>query len=369
MAAVNLVGCLAFSTFFLMISLAPALAWESGGDVAAGAVTTTFMVATTATQLMMPRLGKTWRPASLMSFSLVLLGPPSLGYLIQDSLPLALSVAMLRGVGFGIITVLTTTLVYVYAKDTARGAALGFYGLLSSLAGAFLPALGIFLLARSQISMAIAIATVLPLAGLFLLKPIKEASPAPLSRGKAMSHKLWISIGITGVFVPLLTFVPAAVAYGGQYTFLALSSSNPAVSLLFFGAAFALGRYFVGRLSDRFQPSYLILISSILAFLGVSAIAFHLAEPATLVSIIMAGLGVGGMATTSLIIVLRALDPGDVAVGSTLWNATFDTGIAIGGLGLGMVSSKYGYSSGFGLISVILSLSVVLALFLRRTVA
>lgn len=367
MPAVLCAGGLGFSGYFMMLALAPAMASVHGGDVAAGTVTTTFMLATVATQMSMSRLLRVHTPESLLRMSLVLLGLPTLAYLLPNMLFLALTAAALRGIGFGIITIMTTALVSIYASEGERGAALGLYGFMTSAAGVVFPALSVFMLGRSQDYISVVVAAALPLAGLAFLKPIKEASPSPVLTAGAHSSGLRSACANWGILLPVLIFLPSAIAYGGLFTFLPRSSSIPTASLLFFGGGFAIGRYLGGRLSDRFRTAQLVVLCTLLALLGVLATAINPDGIGAAVFPLFAGLGVGSTATTSLMMVMRALEPGEDGLGSTIWNVFFDIGIAIGGIGLGLVSSNSGYTLAYSAISVLMGFSMLLGLLGSRS--
>lgn len=367
MPAVLWAGGLGFSGFFMMIALAPAMAAVHGGDVAAGTITTTFMVATVVAQMSMSSLLRVLTPQTLLRMSLVLLGLPTLAYLIPDMLFLALPAAALRGIGFGIITIITTTLVSIYSSEAGRGTALGFYGLMTSAAGVVFPPLSVFMLGRSEGDIPVVVATALPLIGLMFLNPIKEASSSPVLTDESHSPGLWAACANPRILLPVLIFLPSAIAYGGLYTFLPRSSSIPTASLLSFGAGFAVGRYVGGSLSDRFRPVQLIVPCTLLAFLGVLATAVNPNGLVAAVFPLLAGLGVGSTANISLMMVMRAVRLGEDGLGSTIWNMFFDIGIAIGGIGLGLVSSKSGYSLAYATTSVLIGLSLLLGVFGPRS--
>ncbi len=367
MAAVLGTGGLGFSGYFMMLALAPAMASVHGGDVAAGTVTTTFMLATVATQVSMSRLLRVHAPHSLLRLSLLLLGVPTLAYLLPNMLFLALAAAALRGIGFGIITIMTTALVSIYAPEGERGATLGLYGFMTSAAGVVFPALSVFMLGRSQGYISVIVAAALPLVGLAVLNPIKKASPSPILTAGAHASSLRSACANWAILLPVLMFVPSATAYGGLFTFLPRSSSVPTASLLFFGGGFAIGRYVGGRLSDRFRTAQLAVACTLLALLGVLATAINPDGIGAAIFPGFAGLGVGATATTSLMMVIRALQPGEDGLGSTIWNMFFDIGIAIGGIGLGLLSSNSGYALAYSAISVLMGFSMLLGLLGSRS--
>ena len=66
-------------------------------------------------------------------------------------------------------------------------------------------------------------------------------------------------------------------------------------------------------------------------------------------------------------VVMQVLKSGEAGLGSTIWNASFDAGIAAGGIGVGLVASTLGYYWGFVVMAAPLGLSILLGLVsLRR---
>jgi hypothetical protein len=76
---------------------------------------------------------------------------------------------------------------------------------------------------------------------------------------------------------------------------------------------------------------------------------------------VLAGLGVGGMMTGSLLVVLSRVTSRNYDGVSTLWNVTVDAGLAIGGVGLGVVSLAAGEDRVFAAAAIALAVSIPLA--------
>ncbi len=356
------VGALGSSSFFTLIALGPALAAEEGGDVTAGSITTVFMIATVATQIAMSRLLRVATPASLLRWSVLLLGLPALTYLLPINAYIALSVAALRGIGFGIITIATTALVAIYSSTSEQGRSLGIYGFVTSAAGVIFPTFSMIMYEQGRVFIPVLLAVALPCAALFRIGSIAAASSEPILSETRASPRLWATCTRVDIVWPVLIFLPSAVAYGGLYTFLPMSSRTPIVALLVFGAGFAVGRYSGGWLSDRRRPSVVIVWSSLLALFGVVATALVGDGLIGMAFPLVAGLGIGATATASLIWVMASVGLPKAGLGSTIWNMSFDIGIAIGGIGLGIIASKLDYAWAYGSTAMLMIFSSALAL-------
>jgi predicted MFS family arabinose efflux permease len=142
---------------------------------------------------------------------------------------------------------------------------------------------------------------------------------------------------------PSVLFLPCAIAYGGIYSFLPLSSTAAPAALLLFGAGFAAARFLGGRMADVVSFDVLAVPLLALTLAGILLTAWTTGW-GLMVGVLMAGVGTGGLATAALVAVMSAVPAGEGALASSVWNLTFDLGIAAGGLGLGVLAQWYGYA-------------------------
>ncbi len=131
--AILVVGTLGFASWYVLSTVTPVLSYNLAGSIGAGLSTTVFMAFTIVAQICTPFALKRYRPHLILGLALLLLGIPSLVYLGQPNLTMILTAAALRGIGFGLITIISTALVTIYAATGREGAALGLYGLSTSL--------------------------------------------------------------------------------------------------------------------------------------------------------------------------------------------------------------------------------------------
>jgi predicted MFS family arabinose efflux permease len=331
-----------FASLYLLFSVAPVLAAHSGGRFGAGLATAVFMGTTVLVQLCLPKAATRVRPHVLMMASLLFLAVPAPAYDWSEELWAVLLVTAVRGIGFGILTVLGVALVSAYSPEGRRGRALGVYGLATSFTGVVAPPLGLLMLQGGQGTLAYLSALLLPLAVLGLLGILRRTSSGPLTApgggGRGVST-VWRD---GPLMRPSLLFLPCAVAYGGIYSFLPLSSPDAPGALLLFGFGFAAARFACGFIADRVHPDLLAVPLLGLSLGGVLLTAWA-SGWGLMVASLVAGTGIGGLATASLVAVMAAARTGEGALASSVWNLTFDLGIAVGGLGLGILASSTSY--------------------------
>ena len=361
--AVILSGASGFASMYVLLSVSPAVAGRQAGSVAAGAATGIFMIATVLTQVMTPWAMRRWSTPRLLAASLILLGAPagliSISVDVSTNVAAILPVAAIRGVGFGLVTIVATSAVATLAEEGKRGAALGWYGLATATTGIVGPTLGLALLDASSAQVPGVVAALLPVLGLLLIPAVARGVPPHQRADSQQTSPIpWHALG--KVWLPLAAFVPAATVYGGIYTFLYLSTSNAPVLLLVFGAAFAVARLLSGRLSDRVSPYVIITPAGLAAAIGMVGIALAPDLVVQAIAALLMGTGIGAVANSTLSGVMSRLQAVEYPVGSMAWNMAFDIGIACGGLLIGMLVVGMDYLGAYLSMAVLLLVPMVL---------
>src|ERR671917_2038918 len=119
-----------FSGYAALLATAPLWA-VNGGSTAAGSgfVNGALLAATVLAQLAVPRALARWGTGRVLVTGLLLLGVPGPGYLLSDGLGWVVGLSVVRGVGFGILTVIGSAVAAHLVPAGRRGAAIGVYGL------------------------------------------------------------------------------------------------------------------------------------------------------------------------------------------------------------------------------------------------
>jgi len=338
----------AFLGFYLLLAAGPAVAAERGGAGAAGVVTAVLMGVTVLTQLAVPAALRRWPATGVLAVGLVLLGAPALAFAAEPGYPEIVAITAVRGVGFGLITVVGSLMVARLAADGTQGRAVGLYGLVSSGSGAFAPAIGLALIDRWPLPAAIVMAA----------PPLVATVMIPRLGGIRLGDSAtssWRGAGVDPV--PVLVFLAAAAAFGGVYSYVPLLASDGTGRwlLTIFGVGFGVGRLLVGRLVDRGNAAGRILIVSValtsagMALLGASGHTWSMALGAA-----AGALGVGAICTTTLVMLIAGSGPDGKAHAATAWNVAYDAGSGAGGLLLGLLAAQVGVADGFVLLAVAL---------------
>jgi MFS family permease len=337
------------------------------GPGAAGATTTVFMAATVAAQLAVPAVLRRVGPrAALMAGSLAL-GLPAALLPLSAALPLLLAVAVVRGAGFGLLTVTGAALVADLVPAARRGRATGLYGLavglpqLVLLSGgvsgyAVLGATPVLLLGAALPLLAVPVARLVPARTVPAAAASSATSPAVPGRSA-----LWLG---WGALAPWAAMVVAAAAAGGVLTVLPLwaasaSGERPglaggtaiaAVALFALTAGQLLGRSLAGELADRRaarRSGARTAVGLGVAAAGGAVIALAGVGAVVVLGATLVGLGFGAVQSDTLLALFARAGPTRSGPASTWWNTGYDTGTGVGAAALSALLGVAGGPAAF----------------------
>jgi len=359
----TLVAFVALSGFQLLLSVVPLYADEAGGGSSgAGLATAVFMLSTVLAQIQMPRvLGRHGYPRALAG-GLLLLGVPAFFYAYAPSVAPILAVTLVRGVGFGVITVVFAALIVGLAPPRRRGEALGLLGVAITVPNIFCNALGLWMVDRFGYEVVFVLGGLAPLVGLVMISGIRSGAPTAEERAgdgffaglrRAPLRRLFVLFATAtmagGVIV---TFLPLAVPGVGVF--------SAASALLLIGAASTASRWWAGRFGDRRDPRLLLAPGLLACALGMAGLP--LGGVVLVIGALLFGTGFGLLQNATLILMMERVSKSEYGLGSTLWNAAFDAGTGIGAFAFGFVISAVGFYWAFSLCSSLLASAIILVL-------
>ena len=368
MFAVVLLG---ISSYALLLSALPAYAADNGaGLVAAGSATTVFLVVTVLVQGTVPALVRRWGLGPVLAGGLVALGLPAPFYLVSDDVRWLLVVSAVRGVGFAVLTVLGSAIAAQAVPPERRGESIGIFGL-----GAAIPSLvavpgGTALALAGHFDWVAVLAASSLLALVFVPGLVRALGPPPQAPAPGGSRAaVWAAAG------PSLVLLVVTLAGGGLVTFLPIErpdGSLAAVALLLFGLSTALCRWRVGVLVDRMGARVLLpatlgsgVAGMLLVALGLSAAGTG-GDAAVLAGVLALGVAYGAVQNLTLVVALARAPEGQTTTVSAVWNASYDSGTAIGAFAVGAVAAEVGLPVTYGAVAVLLALALPLAVTLPR---
>jgi len=361
----TLVAFAALFGFQLLLSVVPLYADEAGGGSSgAGLATAAFMLSTVLTQIQMPRILTRYGYRRVLAAGLLFLGIPALFYAYAQTLVPILAVTLVRGVGFGIVTVMFAALIVELAPPHRRGEALGLLGVAITLPTIFCNALGLWLAGGFGYEVVFLLGGLAPLLGLGMIPWIRSPSPSTEQEeesgagffaglGRAPLRRIFLLFAITTMAAGVvLTFLPLAVPGSGVF--------SAASALLVVGITTTASRWWAGRFGDRKDPRLLLAPGLIACAIGMVCLPFG--GVILLFGALLFGGGFGLLQNATLILMMGRVSKSEYGLGSTLWNAAFDTGTGIGAFSFGFVISAVGFSWSFFICSALLASALILVL-------
>ncbi|MEU6028392.1 MFS transporter [Streptomyces tauricus] len=355
---VTIVG--ASAGFFLLLSVVPLYAEESGGgDGAAGLSTSALMLATVCGELAAPRLTARYGYRLVLATGLILLGAPSLLLTVSHGMGSIVAVCLARGAGFALTVVGGGALTAVLIPPERRGEGLALVGVVSGAQSVVALPLGVWLAQHAGFTTVFVIAAVFPLATV--------AAVAGLPRREPATQK---PLGMVDGFrtpalaLPAAVFATTALGAGIIATFLPLAVSPDRAGLvsaaLFLQAATAIGaRWVAGRYGDRHGPAGLVVPGLLLCAGGMLATAPTGSAAAVLIGMALFGTGFGIAQNATQTLMYARVPTSGYGVASALWNFAYDAGMGLGAVFFGLLSAGTGYSVAFAATGALMTAALV----------
>ncbi|HEX2300174.1 MAG TPA: MFS transporter [Pseudonocardiaceae bacterium] len=382
MLATSLVG---FGGYGMLLPIVPLWAALGGaGEFGAGMTTGVFMLATVGTQFVVPALLRRLGHRPVLMLGMLLLGGPAPLYALSADLPLLLGVSLVRGVGFGLVTVAGSALIAELVPSAEHGRAAARYGFAVGLPQLVLLPSGVVIAEQVGFGPLFTLAGTLPVAGAVLVlgirvPPGRELSPResahrdPAQRpGPAQDWR-----AVRSSAGPWLAMLTCSMAQGGVITFLPLAMPRAGVlvpvALLATTAGTLVGRLLAGELIDRWGlAGRLLVVGMLLAVAGTAAevVAVHssggLRTAAAVVGAALVGIGFGVVQNDSLVMMFAAAGASGYGAASAAWNIGYDAGTGLGAVVLGAAAQQLGFAAAFATSAVLLAMMLPAAARTRR---
>jgi predicted MFS family arabinose efflux permease len=357
-----------FGGYALLLPVVPL--WASTGGAAefgAGATTGVLMASTVGTQLGVPWLLHRIGHRAVLAAGMLLLGAPTPLYALTPDLTLLLAVSLVRGVGFGLLTVAGSALIAELVPSTELGRASARYGLAVGLPLLVLLPAGVGVTQLVGFGPLFVLAGVLPVVAVLAVPwirlPHREAPTTSVEEITAAQR--WQMMRVSAG--PWLAMWSCAVAQGGLITFLPLAVPEPAVlvpvALFATTAGALLGRLAAGELTDRRGMAGRLLPVGVLAtatgmVVEMSAVSATGLLPAVAIvsGAALVGIGFGVVQNDSLVLMFGSVGATGFGAASAAWNIAYDAGTGVGATGLGAVAQPLGFEAAFGVSAGLLAL-------------
>ncbi|WP_338448323.1 MFS transporter [Niallia oryzisoli] len=275
-------------------------------------------------------------------------------YFFTASLMSLMILRVIHGIGFGMVTTTTGTIVANLIPQHRKGEGMGYYGLMMNISMALGPFFGLLAINQWGSSMMFAISFVSViigvLTGLFISIP-KEEKKAVTEKGlKKKGLNINDLIELSAFRVSLICFF-FAIVYSSIVSFVSVYAEELQLTevasyfFIVYVVALIISRPFTGRWFDQYGAN-VIIIPSIISF----AIGMFLLSQANgalifLLSAAFIGLGWGTIFPSVQTIAISVAAPEKRGAATATFYSTMDAGIGIGSVIVGILGAKIGYSS------------------------
>ena len=363
LALVFLTEFCALTGFYLLLSVTPRYAAAVGaGTAGAGLVTGVLLLGTVAAELAAPTVMRRFGYWAMLATGALLLGVPALALLPGGSLATVAAVSVVRGLGFGLCTVVTGALTAVLLPPERRGEGLGLFGIVATAPGIVALPGGVWLADRTGMATVVVMAAATALVPLtvfpWLAARRGSGNAEPARAGAGRPDGLLTGLRQAGQLRPFLIFAASTVAGGVVVSFLPLatgvSGNIAAAGLLVQALTATIGRWWAGRRGDRTGHARLLVPALVIASLGMITMIW-LASPAAVIAgmcLFGIGFGIGQNATFALMI--ERMPASGLGTASALWNLAYDAGYGVGPIVFGLLVGHTGYPAAFALTAVLM---------------
>lgn len=333
------------AAFFLMLSVVP---MEARSTASAGLVTGVLLLGTVLAELAASALARRFGYRVVLAAGALLLGMPSLA-LMSGGSPLVLAAASFtRGIGFGLIGVVSGALVATLLPPDRRGEGLGLLGIVNGVPAVVALPSGVWLAEHCGFPV------VAVLAAAFALLPLAAAAWLPARDSSAETGSgLLAGLRRPGQARLALIFAAVTAAAGIVDSFLPLASPLAAAGLFAQAVAATTGRWGAGRYGDSHGHARLLIPALVISFLGLAGLAAMGHPVVVIVAMCLFGAGLGIIENTIFVLMLDGMPASGADIASATWNLAYDGGYGAGPVIFGLFAGRAGYPLSFALTSVL----------------
>lgn len=275
------------------------------------------------------------------------------GYMLAGALALFITLRIVHGFAFGMVSVAGNTIVIDILPSSRRGEGLGYYGLANNIAMSFGPMTGLFMHGVCSYEVIFTCSLVSGCLGLIMASLVKTPYKQPVKREPISLDRFFLVKGLPAGLSLLLLSIP----YGMTTTYVAMYAEEIGIRIssgLFFtcmAVGLAVSRIFSGRQVDKGRITQVITLGMYLAcisFFALSACERLMEWNAGVTSVLFLGIALlqgvafGTMfpAFNTLFVSLGTNSQRGTATSTYL--TSWDVGIGIGLMTGGVVAEAFG---------------------------
>jgi MFS family permease len=368
-----------FMTFYFLLVSLPIYAIRelNGKQSTAGLVVTVFIITAILIRPVAGNLMQKFGKKAIFVTSLLIFLVAAVFYLFTDSITSLLIVRALHGIGFGMATTATGTIVADILPSSRRGEGMGYYSMSMNLAMVVGPFIGLqainswgtstlFILALIFAFFAILTGGFMKLDSDMETERVEQEAKVKEKKGiqfdriiESTAVKISIVAAIFGlVYSSILSFVSV---YAENKGFISVSGYFFVVYAIFM----LIARPFAGKWFDRYGANKIVYPCIVLFSIGMLVLGTAQSEWMFLLSAALIGLGYGSMFPCLQTIAIQKAAPHRRGLATATFLSIFDIGIGFGSYIVGIIGDAIGLNSFYSLSSIYILIGIAVYYYLH----
>lgn len=366
---------LMLAMYLLLVTIAPFAVEQYGASTSmAGLVSGIFIIGTLIARIFSGSLIGKVGGKRMLFIGLLVSTIATAFYFGSANMPLLLANRLFHGIGLGIASTATGTMIAQAIPASRRGEGIGYFSMSTVMATAIGPFFGIFMSQHYPFHMLFVLCLSLSVVTLIMFFFVNETVKQPASNKQEVVRKrVGLSNFIERKALPIsIITLFVALAYSGVLSFISFYAKeiNLVETASFFFLVYAivvlLSRPFSGKLLDVKGAKFVVIPSLVLFALGMIVLSQTHSGIMLLMAGAILGLGYGNFQSIAQAIALKGISVERLGIATSTFYIFLDSGLGFGPYFLGVVVPGLGYRGMYEVLTVVILLSLVAFILLFR---
>ena len=372
---INLAAFILFFADYILTTAIPLYALEIGGTASTAG---TFMSVISLTALVfrpvMGNLMDTKTRRLVLAIGAIALAVAALTYGLTASISMLLILAVIHGLSVSALTTSAPTVVADVTPAPRLAEGISMYGIAMNLTLAVGPLAALYLINQFNYSTTFGVGFGVILLGSVLIFLINYENKERKRTGEQSKTKAKVNIknlfektalkpSLYQIFIAfgmsaIITFIPI---YGESR-----GIENIGLFFTFYAGSTVIISLFAGKLVQKYGIRSIFIPGLILQLIAFIILAFAYSLPLMIVASILYGIGYGASFSIVNIIGMELASPERRGAANATLYAAMDIGIAVGSIVLGLVTTKFGFTTAFIITAVMIFIDLVVFSILNK---
>lgn len=365
---------LMLAMYLLIVTIAPFAVEQYGASTSmAGLVSGIFIIGTLIARIFSGGLINKIGSKRLLFIGLIVSAIATAFYFGSTNLPLLLANRLFHGIGLGIASTATGTMIAQVIPASRRGEGIGYFSMSTVMATAIGPFFGIFMTQHYPFHMLFVLCLVLSVATLIMFPTVNETVKPVLDKQIAAKQRISLSNFVEKKTLPIsIITLFIALAYSGVLSFISFYAKEinlvqvASFFFLVYAVVVLLSRPFTGKLLDSKGAKFVVIPSLLLFAFGMVILSQAHSGFMLLAAGAIIGLGFGNFQSCAQAIALKGISVERLGIATSTFYIFLDSGFGFGPYFLGVVIPSLGYRGMYEVLTIVIVLALVAFVYLFR---